>query len=284
MDEPQTVPAPQPDPAITPAGDVWGRAGTRLALFFLHVAILVALFVSTPSNYYFQLGASVGLLVIFGCLFLWGLLYAAKTRDAVLLFCTVALVQVGFVTFVVWQYRAEDRAFQQVMAGLPQKQKEWQSRLAQFPMDPLFEMSEGKRELSTEELWELDRRAKAAQIELPAVAAEEAQWYAQAESRVAKVSPQGARTFHRGRETRQPESDEMMKLLQGYYAETGQVTQFLIERQHRYRVTADGIVFDRDQDAQAFNEKMEAIAHLQEQIGTLAQKSLEKSRELSGGH
>jgi hypothetical protein len=78
----------------------------------------------------------------------------------------------------------------------------------------------------------------------------------------------------------QTESNKMMKVTRDYLAETEQLTGFLIERQRRYRATSEGPVFDRAEDTQAFNEKINTIARLQEQLNASNRRLAEALRQL----
>ena len=234
----------------------------------------------TPEGYFFELGLYAGAVLIFGCLFLWAILAIARDRSAILLFCVVALAQVGYVAFVVSGFRTENRALQQILGELPQKQEEWTSRMARFSMDPVFEMCDGKRQLSTAELLELEAEAKAAQAEVQVVKAEMVQWEDQAESRLAKVNRKGAHDFRLGLDSRQAESDEIMKLMKSYYAEVQELIRFLIDRQHKYRVTTEGLQFAREEDVQKFNDELSTIESHRKQLGELGQKAQREIKKL----
>jgi len=56
--------------------------------------------------------------------------------------------------------------------------------------------------------------------------------------------------------------------------------QIQIERQRRYRATSEGPVFDRAEDTQAFNEKIDTIARLQDQLNASNRKAEEALRQL----
>jgi uncharacterized phage infection (PIP) family protein YhgE len=105
-------------------------------------------------------------------------------------------------------------------------------------------------------------------------------WIAETESRLAAVSPRAVRDFQRGVDSSQTESNKIMKVTRDYFTETEQLTGFLIERQRRYRATSEGLVFDRAEDAQAFNEKINAIARLQDQLNASNRKAAEALQQL----
>jgi hypothetical protein len=268
----------------TPVGNYWGGRWTRIALFILHIFALAAAFALTPTGYAFQLGYTVGSLLIFSCVVLWILLYNARTRAVVLLFCALALAQTGLLAAVGLRYRAEDRVGKQIEKEAAQKRTEWEARMLQFRMDPLLEMCSGKRQLSGDELVELRTRARAAQIEFRNILSEKEQWAAEAEGRLAAVSAGAARDFRRGVEARDKESAEIVKLTGDFYYLTEQLTQFLIERQGRFRVAANGLEFDRDEDVKSFNDKIEAITQLQDKLNSLLQKDKEFVQRMTGGH
>ena len=106
-------------------------------------------------------------------------------------------------------------------------------------------------------------------------------WFAHMESRVAvEVSPTAARDFRRGMESRPPEPENTMRLLQDYFSEIEQLTGFLIERRRRHRITGDALVFDRDKDVRAYNARIETIARLEEQLVSARQKAEELWRQM----
>jgi hypothetical protein len=252
MEEPHSEPTLRPNSPVGPFPDFWGRARTRIALLCLHVAMLAAAIALTPARYAFELGYYTGSVLLFGSLFLWFLLYTARTRRGILVFCALVLAQAGFMAFIGLRFRAENKALQQIMAEFAQQLKEGGTQMGQSPMDPIFEMCSGKRRLSGEELLELQTRARAAETKAQELESEEMRLIAQVESRMAAVSPGTARDFQLGVESSQPESNKIIKLTQDYFTEIEQLTGFLIERERRYRVTTEGLEFDRGEDAQAF--------------------------------
>jgi hypothetical protein len=149
-----------------------------------------------------------------------------------------------------------------------------------FSMEPLFEMCSGKRPLTREELQQLRTRARAAETKVNEMESAQMRWIAETESRLTAVSPGAARDFQRGVESSQTESNKIMKVTRDYFAETEQLTGFLIERQRRYRATSEGPVFDRAEDTQAFNEKIDTIARPQDQLNASNRKAEEALRQL----
>src|SRR6266446_4531735 len=148
-----------PISAVAPAPDFRGRWWIRIALFMLHIAILVAAMSLTPPGYFFELGAFTGSILLFSSILLWWLLCSAKTRRGILLYCILALVQAGFMALVGLHFQAEDTALRPILSEFAMKRIEWASQMEQFRMDTLFEMTSGKRQLSVEELRELQTRA-----------------------------------------------------------------------------------------------------------------------------
>jgi hypothetical protein len=273
-----------PDSPVVPFPDSWGRARIRIALLVLHIAMLAAAIALTPAGYAFELGHYSGSVLLFGSLCLWFLLYFVRTRKEILLFCALALTQAGFMAFIGMRFRTENRALQQIMAELVQRRKESEAQMRPFSMAPLFEMLLGKRHLSGEELQELHTRARAAETKANELESGGMRWIAEAESRLAAVSPGAARDFEAGVDSSQPESNKIMKLTRDYFTEIEQLTGFLIERQRRYRVTTEGLVFDRTEDAQAFNEKIDAIMRLREQLNVSNRKAEEALPQLPAAH
>lgn len=249
----------------------WGQWWIRIAVFVLHIAVLAAAISLTPSGFSYQLGYYAGSILFLGSIFLWCLLLAAKTRRGIFLFGILALGQAGFVVLVGLHFRAEDRLLQTITEEFAMKKSEWASQMEHFRMDPLFETISGKRQLSVRELWALQIRARSGKAKLGEIHSDSMRSIAEAESRIAAVSAEEARNFRRGVESTQSGSDEGMKLMQDYFTDIEQLTGFLIDRQGQYSQTSRGVVFKREADARAFNEQLDAIAHLQEQLKSAGQ-------------
>lgn len=112
MNEPVELATPHTS-ASAPAFPIfWCRQSTRLLLFFLHLVLLIAALSLTPRTHAFELGAAVGLVLIFGCLFSWAVLYRAQSRTFVGIFAGVAIAQLAFIAFVGLHFRSEDKALQ----------------------------------------------------------------------------------------------------------------------------------------------------------------------------
>jgi len=278
MDGPNSTPITEPDVSVSPPTARPVRAWMRIFLFVLHAGILIAAIALTPENYAFQLGAYTGPVLIGGCILLWLLLYAAKTRATMLLYCALAVAQSGFVISVVLQLRQEDRVTQQILLEGTQKQKERAARMGKYAVDPLFQMCSGKRTLSDEEMQELGRRAKNAQEEMHSQLTEVIQWDDQAESRLDAVSPSKARQFRLGVQSTKSESHESVQLGQEYYSQVEKLIAFLIERKGAYRVTGEGLVFNRNKDVETFNDMNEKIAEAAKRMNALTQKLEELQR------
>jgi uncharacterized protein YqjF (DUF2071 family) len=105
-------------------------------------------------------------------------------------------------------------------------------------------------------------------------------WIAETESRLATVSLGAARDFQRGVDGSQPESNKVMQVTRGDFTEAELLTGFLMERHRRDRATSEGLVFDRTEDSQAFNEKINTIARLQEQLNASNRKAAEALQQL----
>src|SRR5258706_2227426 len=131
---------------------VWGFWWIRIVLFIAHVALFVAAVSLTPEGYAFQLGATTGSLMIPGTVFMWFLLWFARTRATVLLFCGLVLAQTGLTALVAMQFRAEDRVLRQIGTEVAQRQQELTNQFAAFHLECLFAMIAPGNEFDPEEL------------------------------------------------------------------------------------------------------------------------------------
>jgi len=264
------------DPEIVMAGDFpapaapqpnfQGRWWIRVALLVLHIAIVGAATSLTPGEHAFELGALTGPLLLLGTIFLWVLLFCAKTRRGILLFCSLLLIQAGFMALVGLNFRAEDRVLRQVMEELDLKKLEWASQMEPFRMDTLFEMTSGKRQLSTRQLQEFQSRAQDGKAKVGELEADMLRSTTDAERRIAAVSSRAARNFRLGVESTRPVVEEQLRLMKNYFTESEQLAGFLIDRYREYAQTSQGLKFKRNEDAQSFNNRLNAIARLQEQF------------------
>jgi hypothetical protein len=250
-------------------------------LFFLYTVLLVAALSVTPKRYAFQLGASTGSIIFFGTPVLWFVLFGWNSRSARLAFCALAVAQTGLIALVGWHYRSEDAQLQQVMAEVVQWTGQRAKEMSQFRMEALFDVLSGKRPLRAGELEEFRVRANGGLRKAQEVASELGALLAREESR---MSPKQAADFHRGSESTKPNSEKDIKRVQDYFVEIDKLIGFLIEREHHYRLTSSGIVFDIDADAEAYNAKIDAIANLEKQILSSQQKAEEAWRQLNITH
>jgi len=262
------------DPEIMMAGDflaapqpnLQGRWWIRVALLVLHVAIVGAATSLTPGEHALEFGASTGPVLLISSIFLWVLLFCARTRRGILLFCSLLLIQAGCIALVGLNFRAEDRVLRQIMEELDLKKREWASQMEPFRMDALFEMTSGKRQLSTRQLQELQRRAQDGKTKVGDLEADMLRSTADAGRRLAAVSSRAARNFRLGVESTRPVVEEQLRLLKDYFTESEQLAGFLIDRYGEYAQTSQGLKFNRNEDAQSFNNRLNSIARLQEQF------------------
>jgi hypothetical protein len=262
------------DPEIVAAGDspaapqpnFQGRWWIRVALLVLHIAIVGAATSLTPGEHAFEFGASTGPVLLISSIFLWVLLFAATTRRGIFLFCILALVQAGFMALVGLHFQAEDRVLRPIMEEFAAKRYEWASQMEPFRMDALFEMTSGKRQLSTRQLQELQSRAQDGKAKVGELEADLLRSTADAERRIAAVSSREARNFRLGVESTRPVVEQQLRLMKDYFTETGQLAGFLIDRYGEYAQTSQGLKFNRPEDAQSLNNRLNSIAHLQEQV------------------
>ena len=264
-----------------PPHNLRGYWWIRVALLVCHVTVVVAAMSLTPDGYYFQLGEYTGPVLISTSLILWCFLFLAKTRREITIICVLALGQAGCIALVALHFRAEDKALKPIFEEITMQRSQWESEIGKFRMDPLFEMISGKTRLSVAELRELQTQARAGKAKIAEVQSEAVRSVAEAERRIERVSPAAARDFQRGFESTRPASEELMKLVQDYFTATDQLAEFLIHRQNQYSQTPQGLVFTRDEDAEAFNKQLDAITHLQEQISSIRNNYAQNAAKLN---
>lgn len=223
----------------------------------------------TPEGYYFQLGEYTFGVVIFSSVLLWLLLFLAKTHRGIVLFCSLVLGQAGFVALVGLHLRAEDRVSRPIVEEIAMRRREWASQLDLSRIDPLFEMTSGKRKLGITELKELQTRARAGKTQVGIVESDVIRTRTEAERRLASVSAQAARDFRLGVESTRQRYEEEMGLTRDYFTGCEQLAGFLIDRQGQYSQTSEGLRFKKAEDVQSFNDQIKAISLLQKEIASL---------------
>jgi hypothetical protein len=140
------------DSVARPAYRAWSAWWIRVLLFVAHLALLVSAASLTPSRYAFQLGEATGPVILLGTPLLWLLLWYARERKTVLLFCGLVLAQTGLVSFVGTRFRAEDRVVREIEAEKTQRQVTWAAQMANLHLSRLFEMLTPGNEFHPEEL------------------------------------------------------------------------------------------------------------------------------------
>jgi hypothetical protein len=265
---------PESEEAASPAAPLQpnfrGRWWLRIALFVLHIAILLGagvLFV--PDQHAFEFGYSYGAVLFFSSIFLWFMLLVAQTRRGIFIFCGLILGQAGLVVLVGLQFQATDRVLQSFEEELTVKRAEWAKTMEPYRMDALFDMTSGRRELSYAELQELQRRAREGGTKLGELKSYMERSTADHERRLAAVDSRAARNFRLGVESSRQVSDEQMKLLQESRTESEQLVVFLIDRYGQYAQTSKGLKFKKDEDARYFSNQLNAIASSQERLASI---------------
>jgi hypothetical protein len=264
---PETVEAASS--ATPPQPNFRGRWCIRIALLALHIVVVFGAASLTPDGYYFQLGYYTGGVIFFGSILLWLLLFGAKTRCRIVLFCSLVLGQAGFVALVGLHLRAEGRVLQTFGEELKVKRAEWAKKMEPYPMDALFDMTSGKRELSFTELQELQSRAKDGRTKLGELKSDTERFTADEERRIAAVNSRAALAFRLAVESSRQESDEQMKLMQDSLTKSEQLVVFLIDRHGQYSQTSKGLKFKKAKDAQYFSNQLNAIASSQERLASI---------------
>lgn len=271
-----SVSEPRDEP-VTPARP---GIGLRFLLLVLQIVALGLAVFLVPSGYAFQLGAYTGWAVIFGSIGLWVMLFVAKTTRGLLIFCLLAMLQAGFVALVALQFQAEDRISREVEDDANRQKQRWADGMAEFSMEPLYQMLNGERPVTLKELKKMNVLAEGGQAELLKLGSETQQWEAQAFDRISKVSHKGALEFRRGIASRQAEEDEIFITLQAIYKQDEQLTEFLIQREGHYHVTKGVFDFDSAQDSEVFRDLVANITQSNEKLSTSVQKSKEKTEQL----
>ena len=237
------------------AGSVW----IRVPLFIAHLVLLVAAVSLTPSNYAFQLGAITGPVILVSTLLLWVLLWHARQRRTVLLFCGLVLAQIGLVSFVGFQFRSEDKVVREIEAEKAQRQVNWTAQIANFHLSRLFEMLTPGNQFHPEELPGLLEKVRSATVADGEQWDQMQGWASDAEKRLAAANLSTAAEFRRGFESTRVRNERVQALNKEYYAGIEKLITLLIDKQGHYHSTKAGLAFDRHQDADAFEHVLKSL-------------------------
>lgn len=249
-------------PSESPAANVsgaWSRWWIRLLLFITHLTLLIAAASLTPSDKAFQLGYVVGGLIIVGSLFLWTFLWFVRQRTTILLFCGLALAQIVLIAFVSMQFRKEDRILQSIEADKAQLLKTWQTQMASYHADRIFEMLTPGNEFHPEELPGLLEHVHTATVTDSQYWAEMDAWANDGEKRLSAANPKAASDFRRGFESTRARNQRVQALNRDYLNGTEQLITLLIDLKSRYHSTKSGLMFDRRQDMDTFNQMIDSL-------------------------
>jgi hypothetical protein len=243
----------------------WRRWRVRICLLALYLAVLITVIAMTPDGYAFELGAQTGAVLLYGTPVLLLTWYFAVERRVMLAFCTLALAQIIFVGFVITRFRAEHRVIEAVISETVQRARASQTELSQFRMDHLFELLSGSDTTSREELIELRERSQAGRAKLNDAITEVNRWYDSAQSQIARVNPKAATDFRKGIESSQGEPSTA-QVSKNYFAEIEHFLDFLIESYGHFKVTKSGVIFEKSEDVERYNDFMKQITNMEKTL------------------
>ncbi len=255
-----------PDSEATQLSGPWSVWWIRVLLFIAHLTLLVAAASLTPAGYFFQLGEITGSVMVVGALFLWLLLWFARRRGIVLLFCGLVLAQTGFIAFVATQFRTEDRLVRELAAENAQRQNLWETQMANFHLNRVFEMLTPGNEFHPEELPELLQSARAANIANREQWAQTEAWANDGEKRLAAVNLRAAAEFRQGFESKRARNERVQELNRDYLTGIEKLVTLLIDKQGRFHSTKAGLAFDAQQDEDVYNEELNGLNAIQAKI------------------
>lgn len=132
---PQKVPATHPRVLFLRCGVVGGcesRCSSPICPYWWRPPRL------TPSDYAYQLGATIGTVIFFGTVALWILLWFARTRGLVLLFCSLVLAQTSITALVGLKFRNDDRVAREIEAEAAQRWQQSEAQMESFPPGTTF--------------------------------------------------------------------------------------------------------------------------------------------------
>jgi multisubunit Na+/H+ antiporter MnhG subunit len=268
-----------------PASGLWGRWWVRLLLFVAHLALLVASISLAPDAYAYQLGATVGPVIVFGTLLLWFLVWFARTRPLVLLFCSLILVQAGITSLVSLHFRSEARlsreVAKEVAKEVAQRRQQIVKSIAGLHLERVFEMLTPGNQFHPEELPQLLDGARSAKIKIHEMQASWQAWLKEEEQRIAAEDMQEAASFRKGVEDQNEHIERDQKRLDDYVDEIEKLIAHLIDRQGHYRFRG-GLVFDTARDADTYNQIRDSLTKMGEQLRHEGAVDQEKFDEASG--
>ena len=244
----------------------WSAWWIRVLLLIIHLALLGAAASLTPGDYFFRLGEVTGLVILPGTLFLWFILWHAKQRNMVLLFCGLALAQTALVAVVATGFRTEDRAVRAIGEERTQRQKVWAAQMASFHLERIFEVLAPGSQIHAEELPTLLDQVRKARANDTEQWRQMQAWADDAEKRLSGVNLQAAKEFRRGFESTRARNEKFQELNKEFFAEVEELLSMLIARQGHYHSTQNGLAFDQTQDADTYDKVLSRLTAMKEKI------------------
>ena len=142
-------------------------------------------------------------------------------------------------------------------------------------LERVFEMLKPGNGFHPEDLPDLQARARFAQVKVRELQAARETWLKDAEKRIAATNTRAAMDFRRGVESSRERSEQIQKVSQDYYAGIDRLVTLLIDRRGSYRLTSSGLMFNRGQDADTFNQILETLKAMEERINAEHQRQSE---------
>src|SRR6516164_11148926 len=105
-------------PVTPPQPNFRGRWWIRIALFLLHIVIVLGVSAFSVAQHAYEFGYSYGQILLCSSILLWFLLLAAQTRRGIFVFCGLVLAQAGLVVLIGLHFQASDRALQSLKEEL----------------------------------------------------------------------------------------------------------------------------------------------------------------------
>jgi hypothetical protein len=278
-DTPEVIPSAESE-ADSPKRDIWTRWWIRILILIIHMIILATYVTLSPDDYAVRFGAAAGFQLFIGTIFLWTLLCFARTRGLVLLFCCLVVVQFLLVMPFIIHYRTLDKLNQEISAEHTKSLEENQRQIASYHVERIFEMLTPGIGFNPQELPELLQRTKAAGVKFREMTVRHEKWLNEAEKRMAAVDKRDAKIFRLGIDKVDAAEKRAGKFFEDYLGVIENLISFFIEKQDHYRFDNSDLIFERQQDLNAYQQLMDRIASLRKQYNDSVQQGDNIRRQL----
>ena len=227
-------------------------------------------------------GAALGSLLVFGAVLFFFLKQFGKGRAILILSCLLFCF-FGYSVHALVVRLAADAKTTNIMVswltGLQRRVQGFNDEVAALKIDSVFEMLDGKRAYERADLIEMRKRVRVAQAKANAFLADFESRLARTRTEIAAIDASTSALFVKRVDQGFPEIQKRVSLQDEYHEEIKSLLEFLTDKSGPYRVTRQGISFDRDDDRSVYNRTIDRINGLAASLNAIRASYLESHKD-----